>query len=132
MTRKCHSNTCYIQLKFLKICYQKINCVNNNMMVEFHPNFFCVKELLKRKVLFQGKLNHGLYKINREIQHNKFSNSISNMKSTNVTPVFALNTVTFEKLHSRQGHPSEVVVNKIKKDTNMNVIGSHSKCVVRP
>lgn len=96
----------------------------------FYLNFYCVKELAKKEVLFQGKSDNGLYKIKGEVQHNKISNSTSNIKSSNVNPVFAVNAVTFEKLHSRLGHPSKVVMNKIKRDTNMNVVRSHSKCKV--
>lgn len=35
--------------------------IDNSIYLEFHLEFCCVKDKLMGKVLMQGKLNHGLY-----------------------------------------------------------------------
>ncbi|KAL5549165.1 hypothetical protein UlMin_004396 [Ulmus minor] len=38
-------------------------CHDNNVFLEFHPSFFLIKDANLKKVILQGKLEHGLYTI---------------------------------------------------------------------
>lgn len=73
-----------------------IHClaVDNHAFLEFHPNSFFIKDKAKRKILFRGKCEGGLYHIPPESR----SHALSTIK------------LTTARWHSPLGHPSLPIV----------------------
>jgi hypothetical protein len=68
---------------------------NNNVFLEFHPNFFLVKDKAMKRVLFHGQCRGGLYPL----------------KSTPPSKqVFHASKLPATQWHDRLGHPSIPVV----------------------
>ena len=65
-------------------------CKDNNVVVQFSSNSFCVKDILSGKILLRGPLKQGIYEI------------------LSTSPVAFINhvTPTYNVLHHRFGHPS--------------------------
>ena len=74
--------------------------VDNNTFVEFHPQFFFVKEQVTKKVLLEGHLERGLYKF-----PTIFSSSTDCLFFNFNNSSFSNSTT--ELWHSRLGHPAE-------------------------
>ena len=78
-------------------------CIDNNTFVEFHPQFFLVKEQVTKKVLLKGYLERGLYKFPTSFSSSidclfsSFNNSSSSNSST-------------ELWHSQLAHPAEDIL----------------------
>ena len=80
-------------------------CSDNRAFVEFFPTYFLAKDQVTKKVLLQGQLEHGLYKVHSptSIPKSTFSNSqvfIASIKDPNLW-------------HRRLGHPSLPIVKKV-------------------
>ena len=58
-------------------------CTDNNAFIEFQPTFFLVKDQLSKKVLMQGHLEQGFYKLSNSLSH---YNSFEAQASSNVSP----------------------------------------------
>ena len=92
---------------------------DNNALVEFNSRFVFVKDKATGKILLQGKLRDGLYKVSLpETKH-------ANPNSSHLASFFAalshvqLSKTCFPKLssihlwHFRLGHPSSLILNKV-------------------
>ncbi|KAL6314221.1 hypothetical protein AAG906_011972 [Vitis piasezkii] len=76
---------------------------DNNTFVEFHHQFFLVKEQVTKKVLLKGHLERGLYKFSTSFSSSTdcLFSSFNNSSSSNSTT---------ELWHSRLGHPAEDIL----------------------
>lgn len=43
-------------------------CMENNVVVKFFPDIFCIKELKQGKMLLVGGIEQGLYKLPKKLQ----------------------------------------------------------------
>jgi hypothetical protein len=78
---------------------------DNNAFVEFHPNYFFVKDRTTRALLLTGRCKNGLY----ILPHNSFSQALLSVK------------VSKEQWHRRLGHPASPVVLRVLQDNNLAV-----------
>lgn len=72
--------------------------LDNNVLKEFYPYFFLVKDLATGRIILRGRCVGGLYPLISS------SSSWSNKQAYVVTKAFSA------KWHSRLGHPSSVIV----------------------
>jgi hypothetical protein len=70
---------------------------DNNIFLEFHPNFFLIKDRDTKNTLVEGPCRKGLYPL-------PFATS---------KQVFGVNKVSLDRWHSRLGHPSFPIVEKV-------------------
>lgn len=75
--------------------------LDNNVLIEFYPYFFLVKDLKTRRVILRGRCVGGLYAL---ISLSSSSSSWSNKQANIVTKL------STSRWHSRLGHPSSVIV----------------------
>jgi len=73
--------------------------LDNNVLIEFYPYFFLVKDLKTRRVILRGRCVGGLYPL--------ISSSSSSWSNKQANIVTKLST---SRWHSRLGHPSSVIV----------------------
>ena len=57
-----HKTLCTLSLTHNLISDTRL-CTNNRAFIEFYPLLFLVKDQFMKKVLFQGHLENGLYKV---------------------------------------------------------------------
>lgn len=87
---------------------------DNNAVVEFHPNYFLVKDRVTKKLLLHGRCKNGLY----VLPHN-FSQALLTAK------------LSKEQWHRRLGHPASPITIRILQDNNLAIdtnIPSSSIC----
>ena len=82
-------------------------CSDNRAFVEFHSNFFLVKDQVTKKVLLQGQLDHGLYKVS-PVPSKSSSNFYSPSPASFLSKSQAANL-----WHKRLGHASSKVVSTV-------------------
>lgn len=46
-----------------KLIFDYKLCADNIIFIEFHSNFFCIKDRASRKLLHQGPIDKGLYNL---------------------------------------------------------------------
>ena len=73
--------------------------LDNNVLIEFYPHFFLVKDLSTRRIILRGRCVGGLYPL-----ISSSSSSWSNKQANIVTKPSS------SRWHSRLGHPSSVIV----------------------
>ena len=106
-------------------------CFDNQAYVEFFPSHFLVKDQLSKKVLLQGNLENGLYKLNPVTPSSTTSfESLAISSSSLCNPVQALlahfnNVVLW---HNRLGHLASRVVPQVIKSCNLIPINSNFFC----
>jgi histone deacetylase 1/2 len=79
---------------------------DNDVFVEFHCHFFCVKDKATRKILLHGRSHGGLY----PIPLSRASSSASSRRASSGVRVSA------SQWHQRLGHPSNKVVKTVVKN----------------
>jgi hypothetical protein len=84
---------------------------DNNVFLEFHPHFFCIKDLDSRNVLLKGMCKEGLYPISSS-SLKKFAFGVDKLACGVIKP-------SFDRWHSRLGHPSIPIVRRIIQDFNL-------------
>lgn len=88
--------------------------VDNNVVFEFHPSFFLVKDCVTRKVLLKGRSVGGLYSLSRQ------------------GPVGLLSSKASSQIwHDRLGHPHARVLSRILKLCSVeksSLLGSGQMC----
>ena len=84
---------------------------DNDVFLEFHPSFFCVKDLATKTPLLHGKCRDGLYPLQRasEVHH--------------------VTTPSSTRWHYRLGHPSSPIVNRVLRNHNLSYTKDHSELV---
>jgi histone deacetylase 1/2 len=81
-------------------------CSDNRVFVEFYADYFLVKDLQSKKILSQGVLDRGLY---------QFSCPAA---QTSPCAFIASNNEEYNLWHSRLGHPSFEIINRIINSCN--------------
>jgi hypothetical protein len=80
---------------------------DNNAFLEFHPNFFIIKDRATKTTLHQGRCSGGLYplELGREVSRSK--------------QALGVNKPSTSRWHSRRGHPAFPVVSRVIRDNNL-------------
>jgi hypothetical protein len=78
---------------------------DNNVFLEFHPHFFCIKDLDLRSVLLKGPCLGGLYPFPSS-SLTKFSLGVNKIACGVIKP-------SLDRWHSRLGHPSIPLVQRV-------------------
>ena len=79
---------------------------DNNVFLEFHPDFFLVKDQASKKTLLQGRCRRGLYPLPAvSLQSQKLACAAAKPSST--------------IWHSRLGHPSFSIVHQVISKNNL-------------
>ena len=74
---------------------------DNNAFMEFHPDYFLIKDQVTRKTLFRGRCEGGLYPLKSS------RSSVVNKASYGATKI------SINRWHSRLGHPSSSIVHQV-------------------
>jgi histone deacetylase 1/2 len=93
-----------------------VHCLasNNNVFLEFHPNFFLIKDRDTRSTLVEGPCRKGLYPL----------------PSTAPKQDFSINKVSLDRWHNRLGHPSFPIVERVLKNHKLSFSPELNKDVV--
>jgi hypothetical protein len=78
---------------------------DNNVFLDFHPNLFLIKDRYTRSTILRGRCQKGLYPLPATPP------SIKN--------ALGVNKPSFDKWHSRLGHPAAPIVQKIISSFNL-------------
>jgi hypothetical protein len=81
---------------------------SDNKFFEFHPTFFLIKDRTMKKILHQGRCEGGLYPIE----------SSSSRRSPN-KQAFGASKPSTSRWHSRLGHPSFSIVDRVLRNNNV-------------
>jgi histone deacetylase 1/2 len=81
---------------------------DNNIFFEFYPTFFLIKDRATKKILHQGRCEGGLYPLES-----------SSSRGNSDKQVFGVNKLSTSRWHSRLGHPSFSIVNRVLRDNNL-------------
>lgn len=76
-------------------------CMENNVVVKFFPDIFCIKELKQGKMLLVGGIEQGLYKLPKKASIVSHESSIS---ISNFSNVFTQTSVDVLNVHSCASH----------------------------
>lgn len=98
--------------------------VDNNVFIEFHPNFFLVKDQVTKATLLRGLVENDMYIL--PALSPPSSSSLSSQPR-------ALSTTTRDVYvwHSRCGHPTATTTKKILKKINLSIsqdFPTHFEC----
>jgi hypothetical protein len=75
---------------------------DNDVFLEFHPSFFCVKDLATEKLIFQGRCHDGLYPL------------------PPISQVHHVSAPTASRWHYGLDHPSSTIVDRVIKDNKLS------------
>jgi hypothetical protein len=75
---------------------------DNFAFLEFHSNFFVIKDKVTKKVLLKGPCHRGLYPL-----------SSSSLPSSPIKQAYGVSKPSLATWHSRLGHPSSPIVEKV-------------------
>jgi len=89
---------------------------DNNVFLEFHPNFFLIKDKATKKTLHRGKCEGGLYPLVPGATKEKKSRV-----------VFGVNKPSMYRWHSRLGHPSFPIVRHVLKNNELSFLDDASE-----
>lgn len=81
---------------------------DNNTFLEFHPDFFVIKDQKTKKVLHQGRCKTGLYPLSTRPAVEVFSRQ-----------AYGVNKPSSSKWHSRLGHPAPSIVDQVIKNNSL-------------
>ena len=81
---------------------------DNHVFIEFHRDFFCVKDKATKKIVLQGRSRGGIYPVPF---HRASSSSTRHAASVQLSS---------RQWHQRLGHPSNNVVQTIVKSNNLS------------
>ena len=83
-------------------------CYGNKAYTEFHPTFLLVKDQCSKKVLLQGPLDHGLYKLNIATELLSLSSTLNPSSSLSIQVFVSKNKPS--NWHGRLGYLSSRVL----------------------
>jgi histone deacetylase 1/2 len=81
---------------------------DNNILFEFHPNFFLIEDRITKKILHQGRCEGGLYPL-----------VSSSSRGRPHKQVFGVNKPSTSRWHSRLGHPSFSIIDRVLRNNNL-------------
>jgi histone deacetylase 1/2 len=91
---------------------------DNNVFLEFHLDFFCIKDQDTKNTLLRGPCWRGLYPLT---------------SATTMKQAFGVNKPSFDWWHNRLGHPAMPIVERVLKNFNLPYScesNKHSVCDV--
>jgi hypothetical protein len=94
---------------------------DNNAFIEYHPNYFLIKDQVTKNILLRGECKGGLYPLKLP--------STSSSSSTNKTTHAAIKPSS-SKWHNRLGHPSSIVVHQVLSKNQISFIFKPNKSSV--
>ena len=104
---------------------------DNDVIVEFNSCFVFVKDKFSGKVLLQGKLEDGLYKVNFQggppISHQPGSFVAISGQKKNSPHCFVSDLSSTQLWHFRLGHPTSLILNKVFQQCNSS-LSVNSSC----
>jgi hypothetical protein len=79
---------------------------DNSVFIEFHPDFFLIKDQATKKLLLRGRCDHGLYPlpVGRQIKQ-----------------AYSAAKVSFDRWHHRLGHPATLIMEKVIRQFNLPI-----------
>ena len=81
---------------------------DNDVFLEFHPTYFCIKDKDTKNLLLRGRCRDGLYSL------------------PTFSQVHHISKPSTTRWHHRLGHPSSVIVNRVLRDYNLSFIHESS------
>ena len=75
---------------------------DNDVFLEFHPTYFCIKDKDTKNPLIRGRCRDGLYPL------------------PTFSQVHHISKPSTTRWHHRLGHPSSVIVNRVLRDYNLS------------
>jgi hypothetical protein len=104
-------------LTFKKFTFIYHFAKDNNVYFEFHPSFFCIKDLFSSATLLSGKSHNGLYPLQ----------SLSKIHKSHVA--YLGERTTLDHWHSRLGWPALRIVKHVISNYNLVVMQNKSNLV---
>jgi hypothetical protein len=105
----------FASLKLKNLVYVHRFAKDNSAFVEFHPDFFLIKDQATRKTILKEPCRHGLYPLPADHQ----------VKQANV-----VDKPTVSRWHNRLGHPSLPVVTRVIDSNNLSCSSVSNKNLV--
>lgn len=99
------------QTKKNLISVHRFTC-DNNVFLKYHPFFFLIKDWDTRDTLLRGTYRNGLYPL-----------------PSSTKQVFGVNKPSFNRWHSRLGHPSGPIVERVIRDNKLPFVESNKSSV---
>lgn len=90
---------------------------DNNAFLEFHPNFFSIKDQATKKILLQGRCKGGLYPLPSTSRDSK-------------KQVLSAIKPSVERWPSRLRHPSFPIVHRVISQNNLSVSSRHNNAEI--
>jgi hypothetical protein len=84
---------------------------DNNIFLEFHPRFFCIKDLYTRSLLVKGPCQGGLYPLPSS-SFKKLAFGVNKLACGVIKP-------SIDRWHSRLGQPATSIVQRVIKEFNL-------------
>jgi histone deacetylase 1/2 len=88
---------------------------DNNAFLEFHPNYFLIKDRQTKTTLHQGRCDGGLYPL-----------ELSRKGASQIKQGLGVNKPSTSRWHSRLGHPAFPIVSRVLRDNNLPFISDKS------
>ena len=88
---------------------------DNNAFMEFHPDYFLIKDQVTRKTLFRGRCEGGLYPLKSS------RSSVVNKASYGATKI------SINRWHSRLCHPSSSIVHQVLSRNKISFVPESNK-----
>lgn len=85
---------------------------DNSIFLEFHPNYFLIKDQITKNIILRGACRRGLYPL---------------PPSSTIKQAFGVVKPSFERWHSRLGHASAPIVSKVISMNNLPCLGESNK-----
>jgi hypothetical protein len=90
---------------------------DNNVFLEFHPCFFCIKDLDSRNILLKGPCRGGLYHLPPS-SFGKLACGVNKFACGAMKP-------SIGRWHSRLGHPAIPIVKRVIRDFALSCLAQH-------
>jgi histone deacetylase 1/2 len=92
---------------------------DNNVIVEFHPNLFLIKDRVTKRIIHQGRREGGLYPLRLQSEEAKSRKQVlATIKSST------------SRWHSRLGHPSFPIVERVLKNNGLPCVSDENSSLV--
>ena len=89
---------------------------DNNAFLEFHPNYFLIKDQATRQVLHRGRCKQGLYPL-----------QCRSSQDFSQKQVYGVNKPSSSVWHSRLGHPVFSIVNRVLRENKLSYVSNKDK-----
>jgi histone deacetylase 1/2 len=85
---------------------------DNSIFIEFHPDSFLIKDQATKKTLLRGRCDRGLYPLPAR---------------RTIKQAYGSTKISFDRWHSRLGHPAAPLVEKVISQFNLPVLADSNK-----